>query len=64
MDVKSWAGKATRLPFVAWHGGRQNSTGHATSFWAFAHTGRFVVVWQLSALCHLRFLFAIGLGIE
>ncbi len=28
-------------PFVAWHSGRQNSTGRETSFWVIAYTGRF-----------------------
>jgi hypothetical protein len=27
-------------PVVAWHSGRQNSTGRETSFWAIAYTGR------------------------
>src|SRR4029077_8467246 len=30
-----------KSPFVAWHGGRQNSTGRETSFWLIAHTGLF-----------------------
>ena len=29
-------------PFVAWHSGRQNSTGRETSFWVIAYTVRFV----------------------
>jgi hypothetical protein len=29
-------------PLVAWHSGRQNSTGHETSFRVIAYTGRFV----------------------
>jgi hypothetical protein len=28
-------------PFVAWHSGRQNSTGRETSFCVIAYTGRF-----------------------
>jgi hypothetical protein len=36
-----------KSPFVAWHSGRQNSTGRATSFCVIAYTGRPNPVWNV-----------------